>query len=114
MTSTLEHPSQTYARDVPTRLADRQTLWQGAWAVMAGVSGLFCGGLLLARITSQPSLAWVALSGVLLVVSLYCVFAPVFHGPPFREPKERPTAAIFTPPVIPQERPQKSETRGGH
>jgi hypothetical protein len=62
-------------------LAEHRALWQGAWGVMAAVVASFLGLLIPSR---DPRLILIPVTGVALLVCLYCVFAPVFNWPPFR------------------------------
>lgn len=57
-----------------------RTQWQGAWSVVAGLS--------VAGVVALP-LIWACLFGVVMLGALYCVFAPVFHLPPFSREREK-------------------------
>jgi hypothetical protein len=65
---------------------EHRTLWQTAWGTIATIAGALVIGLLIADISaSVPVLAIVA-AGIVMLIGLYCVFAPVWGWPPFRRP----------------------------
>jgi hypothetical protein len=67
---------------------ERRTQWQTAWGVVAAIGAAFEAGFVIALITSYVPPTPLIVAGIVLIVSLYFVFAPIMRTWPFRSARD--------------------------
>ena len=76
--------------------SDQRTQYQVAWAALAAIATAFEAALMVTLITAYVPPAPIIVSGAVMVVSLYFVFAVAMRTWPFRKPPKDDPPAVDT------------------